>query len=162
MLSYGSAPRRRGSPVEEVSTQLGSKADTVRTKQKQSGNDTQPTIAVLEHLSGPSIGLETLLYSDQLDISLNPDRLLTVNKTPQRTSTKTADKLIARLVRTGGTYRLEALNECPIWVNGRQVDSGELIDADIIEFGEKGPLSRFRLIDSSAHPRRYFSEICDD
>ncbi len=134
----------------------------MRTKQKQPGNDTQTTIAILEHLSGPSIGLETLLYSGPLDISLNPDRLLTVSKTPQRGNTKTADKLIARLVRTGGTYRLEALNECPIWVNGRQVDSGELIDADIIEFGEKGPLSRFRLIDSSAHPRRYFSEICDD
>lgn len=47
-------------------------------------------------------------------------------------------------------------------MNGRQFDSGELIDADIIEFGEKGPLSRFRLIDSAAHSRRYFSEICDD
>ncbi len=133
------------------------------TKQKQSGNYTYPTIAVLEHLSGPSVGLETLLYSDQLDVSLNPDRLLIVNKTPpQPDGTKTADELIARLVRTGGTYRLEVADERPIWVNGRQVESGELIDTDIIEFGEKGPLSRFRLIDGSAHPRRDFSEICDD
>ncbi len=138
------------------------KVEAVETRQKQSGSNTQPTIAVLEHLSGPSIGLETLLFSDQLDISLSPDRLLTVSRTPQRRSAKTTEKLITRLVRTGATYRLEALNVCPIWINGRRVQSAELFDDDIIEFGEKGPLSRFRLIDSSAHSRRYFTEICDD
>lgn len=149
----------------------------VKAKQKQAGKVATPKVAapkvaaakvaaakvaVLEHLSGPSIGLETLLFSDEVDIGLSPDRLLTVTETPKGRRAKTADTLIARLVRTGGTYRLEALKECPIWINGRHVSSGELINDDIIEFGEKGPLSRFRLIDSSAHSRRYFSEICDD
>lgn len=75
--------------------------------QRQSGKDSQPTIAVLEHLSGPSIGLETLLYSDRLDVGLKPDRLLAVKRTPEDDTAETAGKLIARLVRTGGTYRLE-------------------------------------------------------
>jgi S1-C subfamily serine protease len=138
------------------------KANTVSTKQKQTAKQAQPIIALLEHLSGPSRGLETLLYGDRLDIGLDPDRLLTVDKTPRRRSTRKDDGLIVGLERSGASYRLEALNEYPIWINGRQVESGELLNDDIIEFGEKGPLSRFRLIDSSAHPRRYFSEICDD
>lgn len=134
----------------------------VSTKLKQTGKGIVSKVAVLEHLSGPSIGLETLLYSDKLDISLSPDRLLTVSETAKKGRARAAGKLIARLSRTGGTYRLEALDQYPVWVNGRQVHSGELINDDIIEFGEKGPLSRFRLIDTSAHPRRYFTEICDD
>jgi hypothetical protein len=72
-----------------------------KTKQKQTEHHTIPNVAVLEHLSGPSIGLETLLYSDRLDITLEPDRLLTVDKTPHRTSAKSAGRLITRLVRTG-------------------------------------------------------------
>jgi serine protease Do len=134
----------------------------MRKKQKLPENGTQPIIAVLEHLSGPSIGLQTMLDSDQINISLDPDRLLSISSTPRASRTGPADNLIVRLVRAGGTYRLEALGGCKIWVNGRQVEAARLIDADIIEFGEKGPLSRFRLMDSSAHPRRYFSEICDD
>jgi S1-C subfamily serine protease len=122
----------------------------------------QPTIAVLEHLSGPSIGTETLLFSDRLDIALDPDRLLSVERTGGPGSAAAADRLIARLVRSGGTYQLETTKDNIVWINGRQVSSGELIDNDVIEFGEKGPLSRFRLIDRTAHPRRYFTEICDD
>jgi serine protease Do len=145
-----------------VAIQTGPKAEMMQASQRQSEKDAQPTIAVLEHLSGPSLGLETLLYSDQLDIGLNPDRLLTVKKARQDDISKTTDNLIARLVRTGATYRLKKFNGCSIWVNGRHFESGELINDDIIEFGEKGPLSRFRLIDSAAHSRRYFSEICED
>ena len=133
-----------------------------KAKQEQTGRDRAPTIAVFEHLSGPSIGLETLLYGDEISISLDPDRLLTVSEAPERGGAEISGTLIARLVRTDRTYRLEALNECPIWINGRQVHSAQLINNDIVEFGEKGPLSRFRLIDRSNHPRRHFTEICDD
>ncbi len=130
--------------------------------QKPSGKDTNAAVAVLEHLSGPSMGTDTLLYSDQLDVRLEPDRLLTVEPSPAAPQENEANgRLIARLARAGGTFRMEAVNG-PVWVNGRLVEVAELHDADIIEFGEKGPLSRFRLIDVSAHPRRYFSDICDD
>ncbi len=106
-----------------MGTQPGAKAETMRATQRQSKKDTQSTVAVLEHLSGPSIGLKTLLYSNRLDISLDPDRLLTVKKTPEDDSSETTVKLIARLVRTGGTYRLERFGGCHIWVNGRRFDS---------------------------------------
>jgi len=129
----------------------------VTKKHEQSADE--PTIAVLEHLSGPSIGTETLLFSDMVDVAVGQDRLLGVERTGNRGGAEAADGLIARLTRTGGTYQLETLSENAVWINGRQVASGQLIDDDIIEFGEKGPLSRFRLIDRSAHPRRYFTEI---
>ncbi len=123
---------------------------------------TEPTIALLEHLSGPSIGTETLLYSENVDICLAEDRRLSAIGSKDTSTGNLKGDLIARLMRTGVTYYLEAIGDGPVWVNGRQIDAGELVHKDIIEFGEKGPLSRFRLIDSAASSRRYFSDICVD
>jgi len=117
---------------------------------------------VLDHLSGPSIGLQTLLFSAKLNVYLGDDRLVSVEEIKGRGKKQSRGKPIARLIRTDDSYRLEAGENFPIWINGRQTDSAELHDDDVIEFGEKGPLSRFRLIDGSKHRRRYFAEICDD
>ena len=120
------------------------------------------TVAVLEHLSGPSIGSETYLYSDEISVGLSPDRHLTIRRSKHTQTAETSAVAIASLARSGHTYSLKAENGKSIWINGRRVQSAELIDSDIIEFGEKGPLSRFRLLDTSQHSRRYFSEICSD
>lgn len=124
--------------------------------------DKQAIIAVLDHLSGPSIGLQTLIYSEKLDVFLSPERHITVAAIKPGRMARKDGKLIARLCRSEGAYRLEAGEDTVIWINGREVSTAELFHDDIVEFGEKGPLSRFRLIDSSTHKRRYFSEICDD
>lgn len=134
------------------------------------GGEPHTAIAVLKHLSGPSLGLETLLYGNLLNVILSTDRRLEVAAGHMAVADGEGDGeggagagaiRIARLVRTDGSYRLEASGG-PVWINGRQVEAAELIEADVIEFGEKGPLSRFHLMDTSAHARRYFSEICDD
>ncbi len=120
------------------------------------------THATLQHLSGDGIGTETWLSGPKINISLDENRLLKLSEIEAVSGEGTNSPIIATLSRAGGTYRLETSRDYPIWVNGRQVDDGELINGDIIEFGEKGPLSRFRLIDNDAHSRRYFSEICVD
>jgi serine protease Do len=124
--------------------------------------DMQQTHATLQHLSGNAIGTETWLSSSKLYVSLDENRLLNFSEIGATSGEGSENTNIATLSRTGGTYKLETAGDLAIWVNGRQVDGGELINGDIIEFGEKGPLSRFRLIDSDAHSRRYFSEICVD
>ena len=55
------------------------------------------------------------------------------------------DGVGARLHRSGDSYEIEALEDIPLWINGQRVDSKRLEQRDLIEFGEKGPLSRFRV-----------------
>lgn len=124
--------------------------------------DIHQTHATLQHLSGNAIGTETWLSGPKLYVSLDRNRFLKLSEIGTTSGKSLDHPIIAILSRAGGTYKLETPGDLPVWINGRQVDDGELINGDIIEFGEKGPLSRFRLIDSDAHSRRYFSEICVD
>lgn len=124
--------------------------------------DSQPSNAVLEHLSGSGMGTTSSLNHEREMVCLCDDKGLALCSAGSEQSVSDKSTTVATLTFANGTYLVEADPSHPIWVNGRQVASSELIDGDIIEFGEKGPLSRYRLIDSSAHSRRYFSDICVD
>ncbi len=128
---------------------------------KRRANPNRPA-AVLEHLSGPDLGERSYIWGDVVDFRVDEDRHLTLSSPGAGDTADLRPGPIARFVRQNGTYRLEAAGGNPVWVNGRQIDSGELVNRDIIEFGEKGPLSRFRLPGGSGHARRYFSDICSD
>jgi S1-C subfamily serine protease len=57
---------------------------------------------------------------------------------------------IAVLHRNGdGHYALEAVNGNPVWVNGRRTESKILQHRDMIEFSERGPMSRYYLYGST-------------
>lgn len=120
------------------------------------------TIAVLEHISGPGLGSRTFLSREVIDIFVGPDRSLRTVGSHTEPQGEPPQGAVARLESEDGTYNLQAIGAVKVWINGRQVTSGQLVHEDIIEFGEKGPLSRFKLIDSSTHSRRYFSDICED
>ncbi len=122
----------------------------------------QSSNAVLEHLSGSAMGTTTLLEHDDEMICLDRDAGLVLSVSQDEIDPESGAVDIASLTYQNGTYKIESQAGDPLWVNGRKVDSSELIDGDIIEFGEKGPLSRYRLIDDAAHTRRYFSDICVD
>lgn len=122
----------------------------------------QSSIAVLEHLSGSGMGTTSTLAHSREMVCMCDENGLTLCPTDLESSAPDNNSAIASLILANGTYVVEANPAHRIWVNGRQVTSSELIDGDIIEFGEKGPLSRYRLIDRSAHSRRYFSDICVD
>ncbi len=125
-------------------------------------SDLQSSNAVLEHLSGSAMGTTTLLEHDDEMICLDRDAGLVLSVSQDEIDPESGAVDIASLTYHNGTYKIESQAGDPLWVNGRKVNSSELIDGDIIEFGEKGPLSRYRLIDSAAHTRRYFSDICVD
>lgn len=118
-----------------------------------------PVFAMLEHLTGPSRGMASWLGESALDISLSPKRVIHV-------STARPDEppegLIARLHQTDGTYEIEAPTHLTLWVNGVRVGAKRLEQGDMIEFGESGPLSRFRLRSEGDPVRKTVSEIAYD
>ncbi len=97
--------------------------------------------ATLEHLTGPMRGAVTFLIHDYMIATVNQDRNFQLSTEPM------ADETIALvgLSWSDGTYMLEAPEGQTIWVNGRKVQKAELRHGDMIEFGEKGPMSRYRL-----------------
>ena len=116
-------------------------------------------IAALEHLTGPSRGLVSWIHDASVSVTVQSGRFIL--------STSAIDddasaEIIARLNRSGSTYKIEASPEQPLWVNGERVAKKLLSHGDVVEFGETGPLSRFRLYDAKHKMHWTIDEILDD
>lgn len=115
--------------------------------------------AFLESLTGPSRGRVAWLSSDRLCVTVDTDRILRV--VSDDGETPGADYR-AWLRWSGETYEIEALPKTNIWVNGRKVGSAHLIHGDMIEFGEVGPMCRYRLCRDAFPTRWPVEEILSD
>ncbi len=115
--------------------------------------------AALEHLTGPSRGMVTWLSASALDISLRPGRLIHVSEARPG---EPRDDLVARLHRAENTYEIEAPEGLPVWVDGDRITARRLEHGAIIEFGETGPLSRFRLYRVGGPVRKTVPDILSD
>ena len=103
------------------------------------------SIAAFEHLTGLSRGSLSWLHDPQLTVFLHAGRLsLSPNATDSDSETP-----VAQLRSTGGSYEIKALPGKAIWVNGLPIEAKQLAHGDVVEFGETGPLSRFRLFDAN-------------
>ncbi|MCZ7598154.1 MAG: trypsin-like peptidase domain-containing protein [Gammaproteobacteria bacterium] len=119
--------------------------------------DDIPAAAALEHLSGAQRGISTWLAGDTLDIVVGPGRMISVR------SARDDDRpVVAGLHRDGTTYELEPLDEQQVWVNGERVRSRRLDARDLVQFGEDGPLVRYRLFANGSGPRKSVGEIVSD
>jgi S1-C subfamily serine protease len=116
-------------------------------------------VAALEHLTGRSRGTVTWLGGPDLEVSLSPDRTLAVSETD---TTEPGAGLVARLRRVGDTYEIEACAGQPLWVNRNPVTVKRLQHNDVIEFGEAGPLSHYRLYGDGRPVRKTISDIFKD
>jgi S1-C subfamily serine protease len=116
-------------------------------------------VAALEHLTGPSRGTVTLFSGPTLDLSLNFSRFVRVS---EARPDQLRENLVARLHRAKDTYRIEAIEGRPVWVNGIRAAAQTLEDRDIIEFGETGPLSRFRLYREDGPVRKMVADLLSD
>ncbi len=123
------------------------------------GADPLAGATALEHLTGPSRGTVTWFSGPTLDISLRPNRFLRVS---EARPDEPRDDLVARLHRAEDTYEIEALEGRPVWVNGARVTARKLKHRDMIEFGETGPLSRFRLYREGRLARIVIADIVSD
>ncbi len=117
--------------------------------------------AAFEHLTGPSRGTATWLNSSAatLDVLLGERRRVRVSEADGALGDEV---VVARLHRAGESYEIEALEDQPLWVNGDRVSSKKLEHRDVIEFGQKGPLSRFELLSDGSREPKSVSDIFGD
>ena len=115
--------------------------------------------AFLENLTGPSRGQIHWLSEDAVTASLGPDRILKLRANAVDRHEK--DDL-ATLTWTENSYSIDAPADRSLWVNGRKVGSVGLLHGDMIEFGEHGPMSRYRLCNKSFPAHRSIEDILGD
>ncbi len=115
--------------------------------------------ASLEILTGPARGTASWLSGTALDISLNEEEMVRI---AEAGSEPLMDGVVARLHRSGDGYEIEAREQNPLWINGTRVDSKQLEQRDLIEFGDKGPLSRYRLHHQGDRIKRSLGDMLDD
>lgn len=116
-------------------------------------------VATLDHLTGGAEGIQTKLHGDTLDVYLHANKRIHI--APAQSGSKGGQE-VARLHLAAGSYEIEARGNQPLWVNGKQVSSHVLQTADVIEFGDKGPMSQFCLCGEEDKPRKVVSEILSE
>ena len=116
-------------------------------------------VAALEHITGPSRGTVTWLQASTLDIYLDSARAFHIT---EARSGEPRDDLIARLHPAEDTYEVVAQEDQQVWVNGDRVTTRLLENDDMVEFGDTGPMSRFRLFREDKPIRRTAAAILGD
>lgn len=116
-------------------------------------------VAALIHQTGPSRRVVSWLRGEITDVSVTPNGLIS---TFESDNEKPGSDVIARIRRIHEHYEIETQPGHTIWINGRLVLSQQLCHGDMIEFGETGPLSRFRVYASDTPTRKSVSEIISD
>jgi S1-C subfamily serine protease len=115
--------------------------------------------AALEYLTGPARGTASWLSGSALDISLQDDHGLHIVEAGNAAQ---PESVVARLHRSADSYELESRNDSEIWINGDRVEARLLQQRDLIEFGDRGPLSRFRVYHQGDRLRRSLGDMLDD
>ena len=116
-------------------------------------------VAVLEHLTGPSRGTVTWLGSSGVAVSLDDASRLHIAEIDSHVS---AEGRVALLRQVDGGFEIETFPGQLIWVNGRPVEQKRLVNHDMIEFGNSGPISRFCLCASRQPIQNSFPGIMRD
>ncbi len=115
--------------------------------------------ASLEILTGPARGTASWLTDATLDVSVDENDMIRIASTG---ADPLQDGVVARLHRSGDSYEIEAREDNPLWINGERVESKQLEPRDLIEFGDKGPLSRYRLHHQGDRLRRSLGDMLAD
>ncbi len=128
---------------------------------KLNANPGAAVVAALEHMTGPARGETDWIVEGEAEIRLGADRRL-------RFSSDGADEragaLVARMRRQDGGYLLEPASGEPIWVNGAALPAGwrPLAHGDVIEFCERGPISRVSLYRQGGRPPHTLADMVRD
>ena len=120
---------------------------------------TQIATASLEHLTGSERCTVSWLTGIAVDVSLSDDHRIRI---VEPDSELALDTVIARLHRSGDSYEIEARNDYPLWINGKPVVSKQLEQRDLIEFGDTGPLCRYRLYQQGSRVQRSLGDMVSD
>ncbi len=121
-------------------------------------SDNSKVRAILEHLTGPSRREVTWLIQDYVIATVDQDGVFQLSTEPIADE---AAELIG-FFWSDGSYMIEAAGDQNVWVNGRKVHKAQLHHGDMIEFGEDGPMSRFRLCSAESPIHWTISDVLDD
>lgn len=120
---------------------------------------TQIATASLEHLTGSVRCTVSWLTGIAVDVSLGDDHMIRIGEPD---SELPQDTIVARLHRAGDSYEIEARNDQPLWINGKAVVVKQLEQRDLIEFGDTGPLCRYRLYPQGSRVRKSLGDMVSD
>ncbi len=115
--------------------------------------------ATLEILTGAGRGTVCWLNDATLDLALDETNCLRVAPAAGEVA---AAGVYARLHRADDSYEIEAVGEHELFVNGKRVVSARLAPRDLVEFGDLGPLTRFRLYRQGDRLQRSLGDLLDD
>ena len=115
--------------------------------------------ASLEILTGPARGTASWLSGPALDVLLDDEDTIRVVEAGGDTHEQI---LVARLHRADDSYEIEARGDSTLWVNGERTESRLLEQRDLIEFGDSGPLSRYRSYRQGDRLRRSLGDMLAD
>lgn len=115
--------------------------------------------ASLEHLTGPSRGTVSWLNAATIEVQLDTGNRFHIAEPGDESR---GASTIARLFRSQGSFEIDARETGPVWINGRKVEHATLVNGDVIEFGERGPISRFHLHRDGRREKRSVSDILED
>jgi S1-C subfamily serine protease len=121
--------------------------------------DAGRVIGGLEQLTGPSEGSVSELTSTTLDVILEMDGSIEI--CPAGLHEHEGND-IARFHLSGDTFEIEARGSGPLWVNREKVKHRRLNDGDLIEFGETGPISQFRIRQLTERPPKVIGQIVEN
>ncbi|WP_108861400.1 trypsin-like peptidase domain-containing protein [Ruegeria sp. Alg231-54] len=125
-----------------------------------SGNGGEGEVrAFLESLTGPSRGNVNWLVDKTLTVSVDDGRVLSLRP---RDDLPPHVNDIATLQWADEGYTITASAGRNVWVNGQNASSVSLRHGDMVEFGEKGPMSRYRLCDHSFPAHHTVEDILSD
>jgi serine protease Do len=113
----------------------------------------------LQHLTGRCRGRMTWLNGATLDICLDDACIPHIREGGSETE---YDDVAAHLSRDGDTYTIAAPESRSLWVNGVNVKTQNLKNGDLIEFGDDGPLSRFRIFREDQRVKKSVTDILRD
>lgn len=116
-------------------------------------------VAALEYLTGPMRGTTTWIAEKDVNITLNPRRIIHIG--PGLVGGDDSE-VIAHLRRSGETFEIEATGNRPIWVNGQPIRSIRLKHHDMVEFCDTGPMSRYVVFQNGQSPHATIIEVIGD
>lgn len=126
-------------------------------------NNLHSAAASLEILTGSARGTTCWLNGVTLDLLLDSkNRLRVVDADRDPDPERAAERLVARLHRFGNGYAIEACADSTLWINGKQVAGQQLVPRDKVEFGDAGPLTRFRQYYQGDRRPRSLGDMLDD
>ncbi|MCY6379449.1 S1 family peptidase [Hoeflea prorocentri] len=117
------------------------------------------SVVALEHMTGPCRGTVTWLWQPEVYLRLGPYGHMHITEGPMN---EAREGWVARICRDGNGFNISAVDDQPLWINRKQVDSKVLEHHDTIEFGNNGPMSRCYLYDNQHPMRETVTDIIGD